>query len=70
MQFNMMFGLDAKIPLGFLIPTLRVAKELDWIGHKLSQSIDELEQLDKIRLRVVAGMYAQMRQDKSNFMVD
>jgi len=46
--FNMMFVLDEILPLELLIPTLRVAKQLDWIGPKLSQRIDELEKLDEI----------------------
>ena len=28
--FNMVFGLDAILPIEFLIPTLRVTKELEW----------------------------------------
>ena len=35
--FNMVYGLDAILPLEFLIPTLRVAKELEWTGHELSE---------------------------------
>lgn len=33
--FNMVFGLDAILPMEFLIPTLRVAKSLEWTGHEL-----------------------------------
>ena len=47
----MVFGLDAILPIEFLIPTLRVAKELEWIGHELSNRLTELEQLDEFRLR-------------------
>ena len=56
--FNLVFGLDAILPMEFLIPTLRVAKELEWTGHELSHRITELEQLDEFRLRSVAAMYA------------
>ena len=60
--FNLVFGLDAILPMEFLIPTLRVAKDLEWTGHELSHRIDELEQLDEFCLRsVVAAMYAHKR---------
>ncbi|MCO5564622.1 hypothetical protein L7F22_018287 [Adiantum nelumboides] len=49
--FNMVYGIQAILPLEFLIPTLRVAKELEWTGHELSEQIDVLEQLDETRLR-------------------
>ena len=35
--FNMVFGLDAILPMEFLIPTLRVTKDLEWTGHELSE---------------------------------
>lgn len=56
MPFNLVFGLDAIIPIEFLIPTLRVAKELERMRHELSHRLTELEQLDEFRLRVVGGM--------------
>ena len=58
MPFNLVFGLDAILPIEFLIPTLRVAQGLQWIGHELSDRIEDLEQLDETRLKVVEGMYA------------
>ena len=48
--FNLVFGLDAILPKKFLVPTLRVAKSLDWTGHELSDRIDDLEKLDETRL--------------------
>lgn len=45
--FNMMFGLDAMLPIEFLIPTLKVSKELERTGHELSHRLTELEQLDE-----------------------
>lgn len=54
----MVYGLDAILPMEFLVPTLRVAQSLTWTGHELSSRIDQLEELGEIRLRVVAGMYA------------
>ena len=51
----------------FLIPTLRVAKELEWNGHELSERIDQLEKLDETRLCAVAGMYALKRHQKQFF---
>ena len=34
--FNMVFGLDAILPMEFLLPTLKVAQTLNWTGHELS----------------------------------
>ncbi|MCO5573220.1 hypothetical protein L7F22_026989 [Adiantum nelumboides] len=65
--FNMVYGIHAILPLEFLIPTLRVAKELEWTGHELSKQIDVLEKLDETRLRAVASIYAQKRNMKSFF---
>ena len=31
--FNMVFGLDAILPMEFSLPTLRVAQILNWTGH-------------------------------------
>ena len=45
--FNLVFGLDAILPIEFLIPTLRVARELEWTGHELFERLDELEKLDE-----------------------
>ena len=45
--FNMVYKLDAIIPMEFLIPTMRVAQELNWMGHKLLGRLEELEQLDE-----------------------
>ena len=60
--FNMVFGLDAILPMKFLIPTLRVAKELNWIGHKLlAKRLEDLEKLNKTWLATVHGMYALKR---------
>ena len=56
--FNMVFGLDAVLPLEFLIPTLRVAQELEWTGHELPQRLEELERLDETRLKAITGIYA------------
>ena len=62
--FNMVYGLDAILPIEFLIPTLRVAKQLEWTGHELSERIEDIEELDEFRLRAIAGMYAQKRRLK------
>ncbi|MCO5560551.1 hypothetical protein L7F22_014166 [Adiantum nelumboides] len=62
--FNMVYGLDAILPMEFLIPILRVAKSLEWTGHELSERLDELEQLDETRLAAVHGMYALKRRQK------
>ena len=59
--FNMVFGLDAILLMEFVIPTLRVAKELNWAGHKLSEGLKVLKKLDKTCLAIVHGMYALKR---------
>ena len=48
-----------------MIPTLRVAKQLEWTGHKLSERIDDLEKLDEDRRIAVLGIYAEKRRMKS-----
>ena len=45
--FNMVYGLDAILPIEFLISTLRVAKQLEWTGHELSERIEDIEKLDE-----------------------
>ena len=57
--FSLVYGMNAILPMEFLIPTLQVAKNLEWIGHELSQRIDDLEKLDKSRVMAVGHMYAQ-----------
>ena len=37
--FNMVYGLDAILPMEFLLPTIGVAKELEWTGHELSDRL-------------------------------
>ena len=65
--YNMVFGLNAILPVEFLIPTLRIAKQLEWTGHELSSRIDDLEKLDELRLKAVASMYANKRRQKEFF---
>ena len=54
----MVFGLDAILSMEFLIPTLRVAKELYWTGHEFLHRLEELKQLEKTCLAIFHGMYA------------
>ena len=60
----MVYGLDAILPMEFLIPTMRVASELNWTRHELSERLQELEQLDETRLAAVAWIYALKRRQK------
>ena len=60
----MVYGLDVILPLEFLVPKLRVAKELEWRGHELSDRLEELERSDETRQAAVAGMYALKRRQK------
>ena len=62
--FNMVHGLDAMLPLEFLVLTLRVAQEIRCIGHELSNRVEELENLDEMRLLAIVGMYASKRRQK------
>ena len=59
--FELVYGLNAILPIDFLVPTLRVAKELEWTRHALSERVDELEKLDETRLLAIAGMYARRK---------
>ncbi|MCO5612594.1 hypothetical protein L7F22_066862 [Adiantum nelumboides] len=65
--FNMVYGIQAILSLEFLIPTLWVAKDLEWIGHELSEKLEILENLDETRLKAVTLIYAQKRNMKSFF---
>ena len=47
-----------------MIPTLRVAKSLDWTGHELSDRVKELERLGERRRTAVMGIYAEKRRQK------
>ena len=62
--FDLVYGLNAILPMEFLIPTLRVAKSLEWTGHELSDRIEQLEKLDETRLFALIGMYAEKRRRK------
>ena len=57
--FNLAFGMNVILPIEFLVPTLRIAKQLQWDGHELSQWLDKLEKLDETRLMAIGRMYAQ-----------
>ena len=59
--FEIVFGLNAILPIDFLIPTLRVAKSLDRTGHELSDRVEELEQLGEHCCTAVIGIYAEKR---------
>ena len=60
----MVYGLDTILPLEFLVPTLRVAQEIEWTGHELSNRVGELEKFDETRLATIVGMYALKRRQK------
>ena len=62
--FQLVYGLNTILPIEFLVPTLRVAKDLQWTGHELLERINDLEKLDETRLLPIAGMYAEKRRRK------
>ena len=66
MPFSLVYGMNATLPMEFLILTLQVANNLELIGHELSQRIDDLEKLDETCLMAVSNMYAQKRQPKKH----
>ena len=57
----MVFGLDAILPIEFLITILHVAKEINWMGHELSERLEHLKKLDETQVGAVHGMYAHKR---------
>ena len=59
MPFNLVYGMNAILPMDFLIPTLRVATNLDWMGHELSHRTFYLEKLDETQLMAVGYRYDQ-----------
>ncbi|MCO5585779.1 hypothetical protein L7F22_039715 [Adiantum nelumboides] len=65
--FNLVYGLNAILPIEFQLPTLRVARDLEWIGHELSEQLEDLENLDEQRLTAVAHIYAQKKKQKQFF---
>lgn len=56
--------MNAILPIDFLIPTLCVAKSLDWNGHELSERVEELERLGERRRTAVIGIYAEKQRQK------
>ena len=56
--------MEAILPMEFLIPTLRVAQQLEWNGREFSNKLDKLERLDETKLIVVVSMYALKQRQK------
>ena len=63
--FELVYGLNAVLPIEFLVPTLRVAAELHWDGHAMSNRLSELQHLDERRLTAVHAMYVEKRRRKA-----
>ena len=59
--------MNAILPIEFLLPTLRIAKKLEWTGHELSERLDELEHLGETRLQTVAALFVLKRRQKEFF---
>ncbi|MCO5554910.1 hypothetical protein L7F22_008448 [Adiantum nelumboides] len=57
--FELVYGLNAVLPIKFLLPTLQVAAELQWDGHAMSNRMNELEHLDERRLTAIHAMYVE-----------
>ena len=45
--FELVYGLNAVLPIEFLMPTLRTVAVLHWDGHALSHRLSELKNLDE-----------------------
>ena len=60
--FNIVYGLDAILSMEFLIPTLCVAKELNW--KELLDRLEDLERSDETCLVAAYGMYTLKRRQK------
>ncbi|MCO5587012.1 hypothetical protein L7F22_040957 [Adiantum nelumboides] len=65
--FNLVYGLHAILPIEFLLPSLRVARDLEWTRHELSERLEDLEKLDEQRLTIVTHIYAQKKKQKQFF---
>ncbi|MCO5581470.1 hypothetical protein L7F22_035355 [Adiantum nelumboides] len=63
--FELVYGLNAVLPIKFLLPTLQVAIELQWDGHAMSNRMNELEHLDERRLTAIHAMYVEKRRRKA-----
>ena len=59
--FSLVYEMNAILTMDFLIPTLQVVMNLEWIEHKLSQRISDMEKLDETQLMAIEHMYAQKR---------
>lgn len=57
--FNLVYRLDAILPIEFFVLTLQVAQTLNWTDYEFLKRNDELKTLDKIRLQVVIAMYTE-----------
>lgn len=59
---HLVYGLNVTLQIEFLLPTLKVAKDLKWTtSHELSNMVDELEKLDNLFLLAIACMYNEKR---------
>ena len=59
--FDLVYGLNAIFPMEFFVPTLRVEKSLEWMGHELSKRVEQLEKLVETQLFALIGMYVEKR---------
>ena len=63
--YELVYGLNAVLPIEFIMPTLRVATELQWDGLAMSNRLAELNHLDERRLTAVYAMYVEKRRRKA-----
>ena len=59
--FNLTFGMNVVLPMDFVIPTLWVAKKLEWMGHELCDKIDDFEKLNKTKLSAMQWLTCMLK---------
>ena len=62
--FHLVYGLNAIFLIKFLVSTLRLSKDLEWMSHELSKRVNEIEKLDDTQLLAIASMYAEKHRCK------
>ena len=64
MPYEPVFGLNAILPIDFLIRTLQVATSLGWTVHELSDRVEALERLGECCRTAKMGIYVEKRRQK------
>ena len=65
--FSLAFGLEAVMPMEFLVPSLRVAVQERLTEEALTERLVDLEQLEETRLHAAYGMKVEKLRQKKWF---